>query len=305
MPPKEGSVDANGLRLHYLEWAPSPVHPEPALSQVEGLVEGAVVLLHATGFLARLWQPVAEELSARYHVFAYDARGHGDSEKPSPEEEPSPYGWDHLVDDFRGFLDALGLRRVLAIGHSMGGATAAHLAATAPEYVAAAVLIEPIVFPPVTDATGHERRQELSSSAARRRMVWPSREELVRSYRSRPLFADWREDVLALYAEHGARLREDSQYELKCPGEIEAKVFEGGDALNTWSVLPQVRCPALVVYGERTERHLIEVAREATARVPNARLVAIPGVGHLSPMERPDLVAAEIIRFAEQGGSPK
>jgi pimeloyl-ACP methyl ester carboxylesterase len=58
------------------------------------------VLLHATGFLARLWEPIAVTLAARYRVYAYDARGHGDSDKPAvtgAEGSASGYGWEGLA----------------------------------------------------------------------------------------------------------------------------------------------------------------------------------------------------------------
>jgi lipase len=308
MPPSEGFVETNSLsaegrslRLHYLEW---------------GDAGPPAVLLHATGFLARLWEPVAEGLSGRFHVYAYDARGHGDSDKPalspvegpalSPVEGPdSAYTWDHFAADFRGFLDALELRRVLAIGHSMGGATAAHLAATEPEYVSATVLIEPIIAPRVANDRGERRRHELISGAARRRMVWPSREALVRSYRKRPTFANWRDDVLHLYAEHGTFLRDDGRFELKCPGRIEARTFQNSLSLDTWGVLPGIRCPTLVLHGQHTEWYLALAARAVAEHIPGARLAVIAGAGHLVPMERPGTVLAEIMAFLGQGAGAK
>ena len=292
MPPREGFVQADSLsaegrslRLHYLEW---------------GDAGPPAVLLHATGFLARLWEPIAEELSGRFHVYAYDARGHGDSDKPA-----SGYTWDHFAADLRGFLDVLRLRRVLAIGHSMGGATAAHLAATEPDYVSTAVLIEPIIFPSLPDDQSKRRGRELASGAARRRMVWPSRQELLRSYRKRPTFASWRDDVLRLYAEHGTLRRDDGQFELKCPGKIEAQTFQNSLSLDTWGVLPDIRCPTLVLHGQHTERPLALAARGVAERIPGTHLAAIEGAGHLVPMERPQAVVAETMAFLGHGAGPK
>lgn len=281
MIPSEGFVETDEVRLHYLEWGGDG---PPA------------VLLHATGFLARLWQPIAEALSDRFHVYAFDARGHGDSDKPA-----SGYGWDRLVDDLRGFLDSLELRRTLAIGHSMGGASVAYLAATEPEYVSSAVLIEPIIFPP----QANHGSEQLVAGAARRRMVWSSPEELIRSYRVRPAFANWKEDVLRLYAEHGTFQREDGQFELKCPGKIEAQVFQNSFSLDTWSLLPEIRCPTLVLHGQHTEQGLILAARGIAEHIPGAHLVAIAGTGHLMPMERPEAVSAEITAFLDRGAAPQ
>jgi pimeloyl-ACP methyl ester carboxylesterase len=298
MTASEGFVETNSLsppsagrvRLHYLEWGSAgPAAAAPVC-----------VLLHATGFLARLFEPIAEALSGRFHVYAYDARGHGDSDKPI-----EGYGWPAIADDLKGFADALGLTQILAIGHSSGAAGVAHLAATRPEYISKAVLIEPTIFPPMPEETAAVRRQALSSSAARRRMVWPSREALIRSYRQRPAFAGWRDDLLRLYAEHGTFRREDGQIELKCPGKIEAVLYERSLSPDTWRLLPDIHCPVLVLRGDSTEQMLAMVADGVAQRIEGARLTTIAGAGHLAPMERPDAVIAEIMDFLGEGAAPK
>ena len=291
MEPKDGFVEANGIRLHYVEW---------------GGEGPPAVLLHATGFLARLWEPIATELSTRFHVYACDARGHGDSDKPvlSKVEGPAEgYGWEGLAADLMGFLDALGLLGVPIVGHSSGAAGAVRLAAKRPEYVAAAVLIEPTVFPPMPVEGSDERKEQLASGAARRRMVWDSRTELVRAYRQRRTFAGWREDVLGLFAEHGTFKREDGRVELKCPGEIEAELYRNSLSPDTWDLLPRVRCPTLVIRGENTEPLLARVAEGVARRIPGARLATIAGGSHFVPMEQPEAIAAEALAFL-QGGVP-
>src|SRR5206468_11922372 len=134
-------VQANGLKLHWLRWEATGGGPRPP-----------VLLLHATGFLARLRQPVAEVLASRYTVHAFDTRGHGDSEGASGQQtadsgQRAPYDWHNFVEDSRGFMDAVELQSIPLVGHSSGGATAAFLAASRPEYVSQLVLIEPIVRP--------------------------------------------------------------------------------------------------------------------------------------------------------------
>jgi pimeloyl-ACP methyl ester carboxylesterase len=250
-------------------------------------------MLHATGFLGRLWEPVARQLTSRYTVYALDMRGHGDSDRPAG---PNAYDWHNFVHDTSSALDNLGLRGIPIVGHSSGGATAAFLAATSPGYVSALVLIEPIIRPAGFDF-GAERPNDLAEGARRRRNVWPSREEMLEMYRRRQTFAGWRDDVMRLYVEHGTFRREDGQYELKCPGEVEAQVFDNSTSLDLWERLPGIACPALLLRGETTNPYLTMIAEAASKRLPGARLEVIPGAGHLSPMERPDAVAASVLEF--------
>jgi len=288
MEPKDGFVEANGIRQHYMEW---------------GGDAPPVVLLHATGFLARLWEPIATEMSARFHVYALDARGHGDSDKPAlsgVEGSAEGYGWEGLAADLRGFLDTLGLVGVPIIGHSSGAAGAARLAAKRPEYVSAAVLIEPTVFPPMPVEGSDARKEQLASGAAKRRMVWDSREELITAYRQRRTFAGWREDVLRLFAEHGTFRREDGRIELKCPGEIEAELYRNSLSPDTWELLPRLRCPTLVIRGENTEPLLALVSEGVARRIPGARLATIAGGSHFVPMEQPEAIAAAALAFLDE-----
>jgi lipase len=286
MNPDEVYVDANGLRLHYLRWRTDG-----------GGVRPAIVLLHATGFLARLWQPVAEAVATHFDVYACDTRGHGDSDKPPPDGEN--YHWRNLVTDLRGFCDALGLQAVTIAGHSSGGAAAAYLAATHPEYVSRLVLFEPIIFP-AQFLPPEDRRNELTEGAHKRRRVWRDTDEIIEAYRTRPAFARWRADVLRLYAEHGTFRREDGQVELKCPGEVEAEVFDHSRSLDTWEHLPEIRCPALVMHGELTPEPFPTLMAQSAQRIPNARLETVADAGHLAPMERPDWVARAILAFASE-----
>jgi len=283
--PDEGYVEANGIRLHTLLWRSGQASLPPLL------------LLHATGFLARLWQPVAELLSPRFDVYAFDTRGHGDSDKPPPEGEN--YHWRNLVEDLGGFCDTLGFRGVSMAGHSSGGAAVAYLATERPEYISKLVLFEPIILPPQF-VPPSDRRSELAEGARKRRAVWPNTQELVEAYRTRPVFERWRDDVLRLYAEHGAFRREDGQIELKCSGEIEAQVFEHSGSLDTWDRLPEIRSPALVMHGELTGEQFLALMSQIAQRIPRGRLASVPGAGHLAPMERPEAVAQSVLEFIEE-----
>jgi pimeloyl-ACP methyl ester carboxylesterase len=296
--PAEGFVEANGVRLHWLRW------------ETEG--EGSrppVLLLHATGFLAWLWQPVAEALASWYTVWAIDTRGHGDSQIVESSQltgeggDLPPYDWHHFVNDCAGFMDAAGLRGIPVVGHSSGGATAAFLAATRPGYVSRLVLIEPIVRPPAYEG-GLQRPNELSEGARKRRPVWESREEMVESYRRKETFSAWSPDLLWLYAEHGTRRLEGGDgvsgpFELKCWPEVEAQVFENSASLDTWEVAAQITAPTLVMVGETTNEYLRTMASGLAQRVPGTRLGTIERAGHLAPMERPEAVAEMVLEWLE------
>jgi pimeloyl-ACP methyl ester carboxylesterase len=271
------------LRLAYVVWRSGTGAPP-------------LVLNHATGFLARLWQPVAERLAERYEVLAYDARGHGDSDKPAPEGDN--YHWSRFVDDLKAFMDALDLRDIPFAGHSAGGAAGLYMAAHHPEYFSRLAVIEPIVRPAMF-AWEQDGRDQMAEGARKRRQAFASVDEMVEQYRSRSLFERWPRESQRLYAEHGTFKREDGSVQLKCAGEIEAAIFEHSGSLDIWSVLPNVRVPVLVAFSEHTNPMLRMIAEGVAGRVADGRVVTIADAGHLAPMERPDVVADIVAGFLE------
>jgi pimeloyl-ACP methyl ester carboxylesterase len=96
----------------------------------------ALVLVHGYSLSSAEWIKVLPLLPAdRYTTYAVDLRGFGDSGKP---EEGNDFA--HLVADLAQFLDAMGLRRAVMIGHSMGGALLQDFVLAHPNRVSALVL---------------------------------------------------------------------------------------------------------------------------------------------------------------------
>ena len=108
-----------------------------------------VLICHATGFCGRAYGPLAQALGDRFHVWALDMPGHGDSDDPPGGD----FSWRAMVGRRRR-RDPGDRDEPLAcvVGHSMGGAVALQAAAEDPALFAAAYLFEPIISEP---AGGH------------------------------------------------------------------------------------------------------------------------------------------------------
>jgi pimeloyl-ACP methyl ester carboxylesterase len=253
----------------------------------------ALVLAHATGFCGSVWRPLIPVLRERFRVITLDQRGHGDSDKPD-----SAYAWRDFVDDLAGVLDALRVRDVYAVGHSKGGAAVAGVAAYHPGRLARAVLLDPVMVDPLPEGATIPGNF-LAVGARRRREVWDSREQMLESYAARPPFDVWRRDFLEAYVEGGTFVREDGHVALKCPGEIEARVYEGAARSSSIAFLAKVTIPTLIVSGGSSLTLPPVRARQAAAMLRDGRLEILPGVGHFVPMEAPDEVLRLLGAFLE------
>ncbi|MFE9391541.1 alpha/beta fold hydrolase [Streptomyces sp. NPDC006784] len=124
------TVHTDGVRLGYRSW---------------GSGEGVpVVLLHCLGEDGEDWRgPLVPGLAGEHPVHALDLRGHGESDRPGS------YAMDDFVGDLRGFLDVLGIDRVILVGHSFGSVVAYLFAQEHPARVDRLVLEETTAMRPV------------------------------------------------------------------------------------------------------------------------------------------------------------
>jgi pimeloyl-ACP methyl ester carboxylesterase len=159
---------SNGLKIHYYEWPGTG--PD-------------LVLLHPSSGYGRMWEWTANHLGQRFHVYALDQRGHGDSGRPDGD-----YSAEEYAHDLSLFFGEVGLDRAIVAGQSLGGRVGQVLAATHPQHVQALGLVggpHPSNFFPTREATvavlGSAHRMLESTTE------FPSREAALESLRaSRP-----------------------------------------------------------------------------------------------------------------------
>lgn len=264
-------IPLNGVSLAVTDHGSIIAHPRHPL-----------VLAHATGFCGAVWRPLIPALREHFRVITLDQRGHGDSDKPDTE-----YAWRDFVEDLAGVIDALRLRDVYAVGHSKGGAAVAGVAALHPGRIARAVLLDPVLIDPLPEGRDPAGNL-LAIGARRRRQVWDSRAQMIESFAARPPFDLWRRDFLEAYVDGGTFVRDDGRIELKCPGEIEARVYEGAARSSSIVFLQKMEIPTLLVSGASSLTLPPARARQAALSLRDGRLEILPGVGHFVPMEAPD-----------------
>jgi pimeloyl-ACP methyl ester carboxylesterase len=134
-------ADEDGVRSRLLELASGL-----RVRVVEAGDAASPPIVLVPGWGCSVWmfhENIAGLVSAGYRVIAVDPKGHGLSDKPrDPSEYTSRAMRDHLID----ILDALQLERVAFVGHSMGAAIAACVAAEVPQRVSALVMVAPVGF---------------------------------------------------------------------------------------------------------------------------------------------------------------
>ena len=212
----------------------------------------SLLLLHATGFHARLWDQVVAALPAGTHVIAPDHRGHGRSFRPA-----TLANWTATADVLLPLLDGLGGHPIVGCGHSMGAYILTRLASQRPAAFRHLVLIDPVIMDPafyegeaakvIPDPADHP--------VARRRNVWTDVEEMRARFADRPPYANWDPRVLADYCAHGLLPPADGAgLELACPPALEASVYQNALRTSPHEWLHYLATPSTVIRAPTGER---------------------------------------------------
>jgi pimeloyl-ACP methyl ester carboxylesterase len=266
-------VAPDGVRLSTLRWPGSG----PPL-----------YLMHATGFCAQMWEPIARALADVASPRAMDARGHGESGKPDGE-----YPWGRFSDDLVAWVRSEGGRGVSALGHSSGATAVALAAAREPALFRAILLVDPVLLRPRNERDEDEKRGGfgLAERTERRRGVFPSRDAIRQAYETRFPFSAFDPEIFELYIDHAVHDRGNGEVELACPPEIERRVYLGTAAVDPWEELPKIRARVRIIVPELTGIRP-ELQERLRKTLPRAEIVRVPGT-HFVALERPALVAEE------------
>jgi pimeloyl-ACP methyl ester carboxylesterase len=276
-----------------------------AVHELAGSSDGhqpVVLVAHATGFHGHAYLPVAAALAPRFHTFALDFRGHGDTAiSPSWTVEWAGYGDDALAAAEAVAAMPGAARGLIGFGHSMGGTALLGAARRRPDLFALLVLFEPIVppFDPATATTESDRVNMLVAATRRRRALFPSIEAARANYAAKPPLDAFDPDALDAYVRFGFHPDVDGAgVRLKCDPELEARTFEAGTWQRAWEILPEVTVPVAVLSGQVAEDQPSRFAADVAGALPKGHFRELGELDHFGPMTHPGLIADLVAEWA-------
>jgi pimeloyl-ACP methyl ester carboxylesterase len=277
-PTDEGYLEREGVRLHWLEWAPSGM-PEPP----------AIFLLHGLSSNARYWERVARRMTNR-RLVALDQRSHGLSDAP-----PTGYGMDVLAADAHRAIRELGLNRPLVVGHSWGGTVALEVGATPGNLVSGVAVMDGPIASISERITWEDASRMMQPPLPR----YGSFEEAFETNRQM-LGEAWGED-LQPFVKAGLR-RDGDSWALTLTAPVRLQILEQLYRFRPEAALAAINAPLLVglaagdtamrAWKEEGARRVQEIRPEADIRWYESR--------HDIPLIRPDQVATDLEALARR-----
>ena len=249
-----------------------------------------VVMLHGFGAALESWSDVQPSIAAEFPVLRMDLKGFGMSEKP----RDGRYAAVDQAEVVAGVLRGLGLKRVVIVGHSFGGAvtfaTYLRLRAEQDDRIVALAFIDPGVYD-----------QPLPF------FISTLRSEFTRWLMYTFTTADWRaETVLRRVYAHDSvmtaeRVRRYAKY-MDLPGahyafEQTAEQIVPPNAAELEAQLKTIALPTLAIWGGDDTIVPLRYARRFRADVPGVEFHVLPETGHAPQEERPAETARLLLEF--------
>ncbi|QRN97111.1 alpha/beta hydrolase [Archangium violaceum] len=259
---REGTVQlSTGVQLHYVE---------------QGRQDGPVlVLLHGYTDSYLSFDRVLPLLPRRFHVYALDQRGHGDSSRPS-----CCYSQSDFAADVAAFLDSQHIQRAVLVGHSMGSFIAQQVALEHPERVQALVLIgsAPTVH-------GNPVAADLMSYVDT--LSDPIDPVFVRDFQASTFFRPIPPSFLDTAVSES----------LKVPARVWQASLAGLIAEDHSARLGEISVPTLVVGGDQDGFFPVSEQQALADALPQGSFALYTQTGHAPHVEQPHRFVHDVMRF--------
>jgi len=226
-----------------------------------------LLLIMGFGMPGAAWAPLIPFFPG-FQCIYFDNRGTGLSDKPE-----GPYTIADMAEDASALLRGLGIERARVYGISMGGMIAQELALRHPAQLAKLVLGCTTPGGPDAVRGADEALQGLVASSK-----LMSTDPDAGLDRLMPLL--FTPEFVVAHPEIKQLMRIGLQMAPPTPPETADKVMPGLAAFNAYDRLHEIKCPVMIVHGDRDI--IVPPANAALikGRIPEAELFMIPGAGH-------------------------
>lgn len=270
--PEDRYIDVNGVKLHFLDWGNRTYQP--------------MLLLHGFMAHAHVWDDLALAFRSDYHVIALDQRGHGESEW----SEDGKYTIDDHSLDIGSFIEILGLKDLILIGHSMGGRNALFYTACKPHRVERVILVD---VRPGNDSYALNALKHLVVNLP---IQSDSLDEVVNTLKA--LYPFLPIETCNRIIARGYQRRNDGKWIPRYDTKMSISTKRShNDAEELWAFLKHIPCATLVVRGEQSPFLSREDAQRICELMPKAVWREIPKATHMPAQENPDAFNNAVLKF--------
>ncbi len=235
-----------------------------------------LILLHGLGGYAERWSNLMPFLNKKYHIFAPDIIGYGQSDKPSVDYTP-----EFFIKFVFDFMEALGIKKTFIIGTSLGGQITAECAATQNPTIEKIILISP---------AGIMKKSTPTLDAYTMAALYPNKDSVKNAYQ--------------MMVGPGMQVSEISiERFVNNMSRPNAKMVFLSTLLglknspDIFDKLEKINIPTLVIWGKDDKLIPFEYSQQFVSLIKNCEFIPMEGCGHSPYVEDPERLSDIIIKF--------
>jgi 3-oxoadipate enol-lactonase len=233
-----------------------------------------VALIHSLALDRSVWDGVVARLKDEAEILTFDCRGHGRSPRA-----PGPYTAEIFARDLAELLDHVGWDRAAVAGCSMGGNVAQAFAAEHPQRLSALALIDTTAWYGADAPAKFKERADAARADGLGSMI---------DFQLTRWFSD------GFRATHPEVLQRTTDIFVANDVDCYAASCALLGAADSRTQLGSFKVPTAVVVGEEDYATPVAMARQLHEAIPQSTLSIIAGARHLTPIEFPDRITAEL-----------
>lgn len=251
------NIDIDGMHLVYEESGP------------ESKDGTAVVLMHGWGCDHTTVRSIANSVNHQIKVYNVDLPGHGESSEP-----PTPWGVEDFTTLMEKFIDRLGIKNPIPVGHSFGGRISLLMASRNP--IKKMVLVDAAGIKPKRSLKYYLKVYTFKTA----KKILPiilgktNGEKAIQAWRGKAGSADYKNSSPMMRAVMSRCVNEDLKH-----------------------VMPSIKASTLLIWGDNDTATPLSDARTMQKLIPDAGLVNWSGCGHYSFLDNPGAFRAVIRNF--------
>jgi pimeloyl-ACP methyl ester carboxylesterase len=262
---KEKFVSINRNNIRYLE---------------DGQSDRNLILLHGLGGYAERWSNLIPHLNEKYHIYAPDLIGYGQSDKPSVD-----YTVDVFIKFVFDFIETLGIKKTFMIGTSLGGQIVAECAASQSPIIEKIILISP---------AGIMRKSTPTLDAYTMAALYPNKETVKNAYQ---MMVGPGKQVSEISVERFVNNMSRPNAKMV----FLSTLLGLKNAPDIFESLSKINIPTLVIWGKEDNLIPFQYSHQFVSSIKNSKLVAMEGCGHSPYVEDPEKLADTISKFLSKG----
>ena len=268
-------TDFNNLKLSY---------------QDNELDKDVVFVTHANGFSGSCYLYLYRYFGDKYRWIFLDFVGHSYSEPTLDFND-----WNFFRDQIFEIIKKENLKDIIAIGHSLGGASLALSAKYEKQLFKKLLLLDPTLLSITTNLLGKIIGNYMADNAIKRRRDFKSKDQIKKIFKRIPSFSNWEESVFNDYLQSCFKDIENG-VELSCPPEVESKIFSTNPIFFSLNY-KNLDVSTKIIIPRKSTVCSESAAKKLIGNTADSSIKILENENHFFPFEKPNIVIKELENF--------